>query len=311
VACHRAPFDLPVLPPTAPKLLILQRPALVEAEGWRTWMQLAIRQGWIFVMEYDDHPELVAEVKGRTLTPTDWNRFGYVHAVQTSTETLARVFSAHNPEVKVFPNAVFDLAPFPKPLATPRIFYGAVTRGGFAVQVAASLGPAIADHPQAEFVVMADRAVFDALPTTRKTFVDYTPYGQYLQLMASCSISLSPIEARLHQDTKSDAKFLDAARSGVLTIASPTAYAGTIRHGETGLIAETVEDWAPMLQRALSDEPARAAMARAAWDYVREERMFACQLPQRKAWYRSLWERREALNAGVLARLPGLAGMLA
>jgi len=136
------------------------------------------------------------------------------------------------------------------------------------------------------------------------------PYEHYLELMADSAVSLSPIEGRLHQDTKSDAKFLDAASRGVLTIASPTIYAETIRHGVTGLIAGRVEDWAPLLAGALRDEPRRLAMAQAAWTYVRDQRMFAAQLPERLAWYRSLWARREALSAGVIERLPGLAQAL-
>jgi glycosyltransferase involved in cell wall biosynthesis len=190
------------------------------------------------------------------------------------------------------------------------VFYGAVWRGAFAAEVAASLAPAIAEFPEVEYLVIGDRAVFEALPTDRKVFHDYVPFEEYLRLMGTCAISLSPIEGRRHQDTKSDAKFLDAASRGVLTIASPTIYADIIRHGETGLIAPRVEDWAPLLAQALRDEPARRAMARRAWDYVRAERMFAHQIPERRRWYRDLWDRREALTADLIRRVPGLAEAL-
>jgi hypothetical protein len=113
------------------------------------------------------------------------------------------------------------------------------------------------------------------------------------------------------RDAKSDAKFLDAARAGVLTIASPVIYERTIRHGETGLIARRLEDWAPLLMRALAEPEWRRGMARAAWSYVRHERMFASQVAQRRDWYRELWSRRAALNAAVFARTPGLAEAVA
>jgi len=303
-------FRLPQLPRDMPKVLILQRPAMVDVESWRGALALAIRNDWLLVLEYDDHPELVAQVKGRVLTATDWARYGYPHGVQTSTPQLGELFARFNPEVKVFANAAFEIAPFPERPAPRRVFYGAVWRGEFAARVVRTLGPVAEEFPEVEFVVVGDRAVFDALPAARKVFHDYVPYETYLQMMGESAVSLSPIEGRLHQDSKSDAKFLDAASHGVLTLASPTIYADTIRHGETGLIAERVEDWAPLLAGALRDEPARLAMAQAAWTYVRDERMFADRMPERLAWYRDLWARREALTAGVVVRLPGLAEAL-
>jgi hypothetical protein len=306
-----APFSLPSLPPGAPKVLILQRPAMIDVESWRRVLAQTIRDGWVVVLEYDDHPELVAQANSRVLTPEAWARYGYPHGIQTSTRQLGELFGRFNPEVKVLGNAAFEIAAYPDRPAPRRVFYGAVSRGDFAVQVIRTLGPVAEEFPEVEFVVLGDRRVFDALPAGRKVFHDFVPYERYLELMGDSAVSLSPIEGSLHQDTKSDAKFLDAAGRGVVTLASPTIYAETVRHAETGLIAERVEDWVPLLAGALRDEPARLRMAQAAWTYVRHRRMFADQLPERLAWYRDLWARREALNAGVLARLPGLAEALA
>ncbi len=310
VAYGQAPLGLVPCPPEMPKVLVLQRPAITDMDGWRTSLAASIRGGWVVVIEYDDHPDLVLEVAGRRPQEIDWLRFGFTHAVQTSTPQLAEAFGAYNPEVKVFPNAAFALEPFPDGEAPRRVFYGAVTRGPFAAQVAASLGPVVAEFPDVEYLVVGDRAVFEALPTRRKAFHDYVPFEEYLRLMGTCAVSLSPIEGRARQETKSDAKFLDAASRGVLTLASPTIYAATIRHGRTGLIAERVEDWAPLLAQALRDEPARRVMARNAWDYVRTERMFARQIPERRRWYRELWARRDELTEGVIRRVPGLAASL-
>jgi len=226
--------------------------------------------------------------------------------VQTSTRTLGEAFGRFNPETRVFANSVFELAPFPEH-PPRRLFYGGVSRGPFAAETARALAPALAEFPEVEVFVVGDRAVFEAVPTTRKRYFDFLPYDDYLRLMGTCAISLSPIEGRAHQETKSDAKFLDASSRGLLTIASPTIYAETIRHGETGLIARTMDDWAALLAGVLRDEEARRRMARAAWEYVRDNRMFADQARARRDWYRDLWARREALNAAVqerLARLP-------
>ena len=310
VAYGGAPLQYLPLPVEAPKVLVLQRPALPSVAVWRAATADSIRRGWLPVLEIDDHPVLLAAVAGRKMQPADWLTYGFPHAIQTSTERLARVFSKYNPVVKVFRKAVFDLPPFPAGPAPRRVFYGALSRGRFAARVAASLAPAIAEFSETEFVVVGDRAVFEALPTARKRFHDHLAYEAYLDLMATCAVSLSPVEGRTFEDTKSDAKFLDAAARGVLTLASPTIYAETIVHGRTGLIARQLKDWAPLLAQALRDEPARQAMATLAWDQVRTERMFAHQAAERAAWYRELWDRREELNAGVIARLPGLGEAL-
>jgi len=306
VALSGPKFSVSDLSVDAPKVLVLQRPALVGAEAWRKALAESLRGGWVVVMEFDDHPELVAEVKAEAVTAETWARFGYVHAVQTSTPRLAEAFGAYNPEVRIFENCAFELEPFPRRPAPRRVFYGAALRGPFAAEVAARLGPVAEAHPDVEWLVVGDRAVFDALPAARKELVPYVPYDEYLRLMGTCAVSLSPIEGRRHQDTKSDVKFVEAAARGVLTIASPTIYAETIRHGETGLIAEQASDWAPLLSGVLADERRRQLMARNAWEEVRARRMFARQAPERIAWYRSLWDRREALTAGLMERLPGL-----
>jgi hypothetical protein len=191
------------------------------------------------------------------------------------------------------------------------VFYGGVTRGPFAVAVAAALGPAVEARPDAEFLVVGDRAVFDALPTTRKRYVEYMSYAGYLAAMAECSVSLSPLEDRPMVGTKSDAKFLDAARAGVLTVASPVVYEGVIRSGENGLIARTMEDWGRQLTLALTDGAGRERMARAAWEEVRANRMFASQIPERRAWYADLVARREALGQGIMQRSPEVAAAVA
>ena len=304
VTHEKVPAPMPPLPRDEPKISVLQRPAAMERAAWSAAITARAQAGWIVVLEYDDHPELVARVRNRTLGPDDWQRFSQVHAVQTSTPPLVALFGQHNPEVRMLRNAVFRLAPFPERLPR-RVFYGAVSRGPFAAGVAATLGPVVEAFPDTEFVVVGDQAVFDALPTTRKTLHGYMPYDDYLKLMGTCAISLSPIEGSEHQETKSDAKFLDGAALGVLTIASPTIYAGVMRHGRNGLIAQTVADWAPILTQALGDEAGSRTMARNAWDYVAGARMFADQIRERNAWYRDLWDRREDLNAALFKRMAG------
>ena len=304
------PIALPAMPVDQPKVLVLQRPFYDSEERMLGDLTHILRNGWLVVIDVDDHPDFIAQQQGRAQVATDWSKFAHVHAVQTSTQALAQAFRARNPEVKVFPNAVFDLPPFPERSGSPSVFYGAANRGPFPAQVAASLKNVIGDNPRTSFVVVHDRTVFDALPTKRKTFHPTLPYEAYLAAMAACDICLSPLKGAPGEDCKSDAKFLDAARGGVLTIASPVVYAETIRDGETGLIAHDLKDWDRQLRIALRNGDKRRAMARAAWEYVRDARMFAAQAAERRDWYLGLWANREALTRDLLARVPALAARL-
>lgn len=295
----------------APKVVIFQRPPNASAAAWSDLAAKAILARKIMVIEYDDHPELVSQmVQRRSLTPDEWARFRVVHAVQTSTDALIDVFGQYNPEVKVFANSVFDLARFDPATRPARVFYGGVTRGAFAQEVARSLGPAIEAYPDTEFFVLGDRAFFDALPTQRKSFSNYVPYDRYLQIMAACRISLSPLQYRPMMETKSDAKYLDASRAGVVTIASPTVYERTIRSSENGFIARTLEDWPKMLAALLGDPALCERVARTAWEDVRSNRMFAHQIADRRDWYAGLLARQDSLDQAVLARCPDVAARL-
>jgi hypothetical protein len=308
---ERPPVNLPELPRDAPKVLVLVRPAEVRQVYWRSFLADMIRRGWLVVLDYDDYPPLIAKTKGLPITEADMQLFWCAHGVQTSTPSLVEHFTPFNPETVLFPNPAFELLPFPQGPRPPRVFYGALIRGDYAVSVAASLGRAVESRPETEFVVIGDREVFAALPTANKRYFGYMSFEAYLRLMSQCTVSLSPVEDLAHWNTKSDGKYVDAARAGVLTIGSPVVYEGVIRHGVNGLMAREAGEWGALLQQALTDEPARERMARAAWEQVRAERMFADQEAVRRDWYLDLWRRRDELNAAMIARVPGLREALA
>lgn len=295
-----------------PRILIVQRAGPRPQEQWTGLLATAISRGWLIVAEWDDHPDLVARVLGWGPELDRWRVIEQTHAVQTSTPALRDAFLAHHREVAFFPNTAFALPPLPEPRDRPAsIFYGALNRGAHAADIAASLTPAIAAHPGMTFEVVHDRAVFEALPTERKRFHETLPYEVYLTVLAGCDIALLPLEGKPEELTKSDLKYVEAASRGVAVIAAPAVYAATVRDGETGLIAARREDWATALARLAADPGERRRIAGNAWEDVRANRMFARQIPDRLAWYGSLWRRREELQRTLIARTPGLAERLA
>lgn len=304
-------FQLPSLPVAAPKIVIVQRNIPPSDESWAGWMAMAIRAGWVVVAEWDDHPDLIAKAINLDDTEGLWRPIRASHAVQTSTEALAAAFRVHNPEVKPFPNAAFSILPFPEARSGPlRIFFGAANRQHFSVPVAKALDAVIRKHRDIAFEVVHDRAFFDALPTSAKSFHPTLSYDDYLEVISRCDIALLPLEGSEAERFKSDVKYVEAASRGAAVIASPAVYADTIRDGVTGLIAASLTDWAPTLDRLIEDATLRRSIAHAAWEEIRDRRMFADQVEARRAWYWELWRRRAELQAALVERAPLLGEAL-
>lgn len=299
-------LSLPNYDVTTPKICVLQRLALSDVAAYLSWVRDRIREGWMIVAESDDHPELLAAVHGRNLDDAAWLPISAAHAVQTSTTALSEAYRVYNPEVAIFPNAVFSLPPFVKRTAPIRIFFGALNRENITGRVASSLGKFCKDYPDANFVVVHDKVFFDNLETTSKVFHPACDYNKYLDLLGSCDVALMPLEGTIGEIFKSDVKFLEASSRGVVSIASPTVYEHSIKDGDTGLIARSNSDWAILLGKCAESDDFRARLAYNAWTYVRQNRMFAEQIGARREWYNHIWSRRNELTKLLVDRHPGL-----
>jgi glycosyltransferase involved in cell wall biosynthesis len=292
-------------PNTPDKIFFWQRPIL-------TWDQLdnvrrLIDAGYLVVTEFDDHP-----MRWPAIEQNAYLSFRAVHAVQTSTPALAGVLGALNPTVGTFPNGVAKLPPPPEPLpadAPVRVFFGALNRAEDWRPMVAAINAVLARHPGRLHVeVIHDRAFFDALETPDKTFTPTCGYDTYKAILGRCQLALMPLEAGTFNAMKSDLKFVEAAAHGAVALASPTVYAETIRDGETGVICQSPEAFADALEALARDPERRLRIARAAWQWVRDNRMLADQIGPRLAWYRDLLARRQELSEALYARVPQLRG---
>lgn len=83
-------------------------------------------------------------------------------------------------------------------------------------------------------------------------------------LIGSVDYNLMPLQANVFTDCKSALKYFEAAAVGTVSIASPSHnYAGAIRHGRTGLLAQA-QQWDRVMGEALAQRADYAAMATAA-----------------------------------------------
>ena len=288
----------------APRILIFHRPVLA-GEGGMEHVRALIARGWMVVCEFDDHPGFLPAMQR-----DDVLNFSGVHAVQTSTENLAGVLRQHNPEVAVFPNAIVRL-PEPMNYVDPNrltLFFAGLNREEEwpaclpALNAVAGLA-----GDRLQFRIVADRGLYEALQTQHKSFAPLCDYETYLDLLARSEISFMPLRDNTFNQCKSDLKFIEAAAHRVTALASPVAYAGSIEDGRTGLMFRDGADLQKRLLHLLADPLRGRAIGDAARTMVAQSRMLAGQVPQRLAWYRSLWARREELHRALLERVPDLA----
>ncbi|MBU8540335.1 class I SAM-dependent methyltransferase [Falsiroseomonas tokyonensis] len=296
--------QLPKLEPEVPRVLILQRRLLDRPESL-DYLRGLRATGALLVQEFDDDPAHWPVIAGNNNLA-----FRGVHAVQTSTPALRDLLSPFNDEIAVFPNALAEL-PEPQNFRDPSrltLFFGALNREADIAPFLPVLNQVLAEAAGRLAVeVVHDQKSFAALDTPHKRYTPTADYATYRRLMAGCELAFLPLADTRFNRMKSDLKAVEAGGLRLCSLASPTVYAASLRHGETGLILPDPESLGHEL-RALLAEPTRAlAIAEAARAWVREERLLARQVAPRLDWYRSLWERRAELDAALLRRVPALA----
>jgi SAM-dependent methyltransferase len=295
--------EIPANTEGQPRIYVWHRPALIGPDGLARVRSL-IDKGWLVVCEFDDHPGFIP-----ILQQGELQNFRAVHAVQTSTEALADVLRAENPEVAVFPNAVMRL-PEPVNFTDPNrltMLFAALNREeDWPALVPALNRVAAAAGDRLQFQVVNDHGLFEALATPHKNFTPLCDYETYQRLLGASELSFMPLRDTPFNRCKSDLKFIEAASYRVLAVASPTVYGRSIEDGQTGLVFKDAEELEHKLMLLLANPASARQMADAAREHVKRHRMMAFQISRRAAWYRSLWARRQELHEALLARVPEL-----
>lgn len=119
--------------------------------------------------------------------------------------------------------------------------------------------------------------------------LDYAGFARWFSSHCRWDLGLAPLRAGSFNDCKSDLKFLDYTLSGIVGIYSDVpAYAGTVRHGETGWLCDAAADsWLQALNRLADDAALRSRLLAQA----REEVLAQRGLPHAaEDWQRCLTE---------------------
>jgi glycosyltransferase involved in cell wall biosynthesis len=94
----------------------------------------------------------------------------------------------------------------------------------------------------------------------------FVPWQELPSLLAQVDVNLAPLELdNPFCQAKSEIKYSEAALLGVPTVATPTqAFVYAMRHGATGLLAATPDEWRAALVRLIEDPAYAAALGAAA-----------------------------------------------
>ena len=287
-----------------PHIFVLHRPSLAGQQG-RDLLRVLSDAGWLVVTEFDDHPDFFSGMQDDAQLT-----FRGVHAIQTSTPALAEVLRGRNPEIAIFPNAV-SLLPEVRNFAQPRaltMFFGALNRE----QDWRDYLPIVNDvadmaGDRLRFEVVHDDTFFNALSSPHKHFTPTCDYPTYNEILGRCEISFMPLADNGFNRAKSDLKFIEAASHRVVSLASNVVYGDSIVDGQTGFLFRDPQELRSRLMRLIVMPELARTIGDRARDYVARERMLAYQVKPRLDWYRSLWARREQLNAALSARMGATA----
>ncbi len=271
----------------------------------------------LIIAEVDDLPEAIG---------MDPMALKAVHAIQCSTEPLAKVCRVYNPNVMVFENQIAELPPFGElhDEGVITIFCGWQNRTEDWKPILPAINRITAEtsRPIIHFVVIHDREFFDALETDNKQFFPFAEYHHYRELLSMCDIALLPLEDTPFNQCKSDIKFLECAAEGVAVIAGPLEHERLCNIDQVTCAPKddrlknsiyvfgynNAASFNRVLRGAIDDAAYRHEVAENSYYYVKTYRLLSQHFRKRCRWYQSLLSSKPALDAQLLERVPELIG---
>lgn len=191
---------------------------------------------------------------------------GQADGVTVSTEPLAEIVRGFTDSpVHVVPNAI-DIPWFRSVVRRRTREYDGVTIGwaggkrpdGDLEAMAVAWGRIARRYPDVRFVVAGylPPIVMRHAPADRLHVIPWLPLERYPEAMAHVDIACCAVRRDRFNVCKTPIKAWEAAVAGSCVVATPTLYGGEIVDGETGLLAETTDDWEAALAD-LVERPAR------------------------------------------------------
>lgn len=151
-------------------------------------------------------------------------------------------------------------------------FSGNITHNEDLESILPALAKIMAIHKNVELVLAGSLDCPQALEKFQERVVSL-PFADWKKLpehIASTDINLAPLRQTVFNEAKSEIKWIEAALVKVPTIASNVgAFAEMIKHGVTGLLCHTQEEWEHSLEQLILDEALRKKIGNRAYAYCR------------------------------------------
>jgi O-antigen biosynthesis protein len=121
--------------------------------------------------------------------------------------------------------------------------------------------------------VWGEEEVFQEIPRDRREFAEgvVEGYWPFRHRMLDFDIGICPLVDDEFNQAKVNTKWLEYSVFETPSVVSPTVYGESVKHGETGLIASTVEEWEESLTKLVENEELRKKIGKAAAKEVAEK----------------------------------------
>lgn len=152
-------------------------------------------------------------------------------------------------------------------------FSGSITHSDDFQMILPAVVQTLKENPEAELHIVGELELPEELKNYKRQVVaaPFTEWEKLPDLIASVDINLGPITESIFNEAKSENKWVEAALVKVPTIASNIgAFKRMIRHGETGLLCNTTEEWYHALALLIYNEKERKRLAENAYQYVKK-----------------------------------------
>jgi glycosyltransferase involved in cell wall biosynthesis len=140
------------------------------------------------------------------------------------------------------------------------------------LEVCPALASLMLTRPEVELHIMGELELpkheFEAFENRIKRQPG-SDYATYLDWLATCDISLAPLEDTAFNESKSNIKFLEAAVLGLPCVCSPRrAFREVVESGVNGFLADTQPDWLATLEALVDSSSLRERIGASAKDFV-------------------------------------------
>jgi glycosyltransferase involved in cell wall biosynthesis len=217
--------------------------------------------------------------------------------VLVTTPALKQRFAGFNDRIVVLPNVLDErllpgagLVPRPSPFGAQGLvvgYMGTLTHDSDLMMILPALRAVWARHPNLELQLLGVIGNADTLAELDGLRVrligpgpeeaEYPLFMLWFSGHVRWDIALAPLQESVFNGGKSDIKYLDYSAIGAAGIYSRVpAYAASVRHRETGWLAEnTPEAWSEALEALLTDEALRRRITLQAAQTLYRERILA------------------------------------